>query len=382
MKAALSLLLLITFFQTQAQPIAGSNLRYWYDPDNAGQFNMKIVRSPDSVFAYYQVDTTIFRLDWEKRDSYGQRAGTPVDGEFYGNATDGKIAFKTPEKPWLLVAHLLDKRTQEIRLDFRLIEANYPPDGMLWRNGKPVYQPYIPLNTEVSITNNFAPQLKVYHYAEKFPAGSPPFAEKEKRVDPIMEVDSTFNITSGQSLRFSKPGLYLVQSDTNAARGISFRVEPASYPKMTKIEDLSTSLVFVSTKEEAERLKAAGSDKTAFDKIVLDITRDKERARTLIRNYFRRVELANVYFTSYKEGWKTDRGMMYLVFGMPDEVNRNGQYEVWTYKQMNAKFTFFKTGSVYDPDYYVLERNKRYADTWYYTIDMWRKSQINSDVRN
>jgi GWxTD domain-containing protein len=267
-------------------------------------------------------------------------------------------------------------------LNFRQIEANYPPDGMLWRNGKPVFQAYIPVNSEVTITNTFGPNLKAYHYTEKFPAGSPPFAEKEKRVDPIMEVDSTFNLRSGQQVKFTKEGLYLVQSDTNAARGISFRVAPSAYPRMTKIEDLSTSLVFISTKEEADRLIAAGDDKTEFDKVVLDITRDKDRARTLIRNYFRRVELANIYFTSYKEGWKTDRGMIYLVFGLPDEVNRNGQFEVWTYKSMNVKFTFYKAGSVYDPDYYVLERNKRVAEPWYYTIDMWRKSQISSAVKN
>jgi GWxTD domain-containing protein len=369
-------------FIAHAQPLAGSNLRTWYDPDQAVEFNVKIVRAPDSIFAYYQVDTTTFKLEWEKRDSYGQRAGTAVDGVFSGTPVSGKIGFRLPEKPWLLVARLINKRTQEVRVDFRQIEANYPPDGLLWRNGKPVFQSHIPVNAEVTITNTFAPNLKVYHYAERFPAGSPPFAEKEKPVDPIMQVDSTFSLTSGQQIRFTKPGLYLVQSDTNAARGISFRVESASYPKMTKVEDLSTSLVFISTKEEADKLKAAGSDKTAFDKIVLDITRDKDRAKSLIKNYFRRIELANIYFTSYKEGWKTDRGMMYLVFGLPDEVNRNGQYEVWTYKQMNAKFTFYKSGSVYDPDYYVLERNKRFAETWYYTIDMWRKSQINSAVRN
>jgi len=280
------------------------------------------------------------------------------------------------------VAKLTNKRTKEVHLDFRLIEANYPPDGLLWRNAKPVFSSNIPMNTEVTITNNFAPTLKVYHYAERFPAGSPPFAEKELSVDPIMEVDSSFWLTSGQAVKFSKEGLYLVQSDTNAVRGISFRVSPPSYPKMTKVEDLSTSLVFISTKEESDRLKAAGPDKTKFDKVVLDITRDKDRAKVLIRNYFRRVELANIYFSSYKEGWKTDRGMMYLVFGLPDEVNRNGQFEVWSYKAINAKFTFDKTGSVYDPDYFVLERNRRFADTWYYTIDMWRKSQISSAVKN
>lgn len=381
MKVVLIFFLAALSFASRAQSIASSNFRYWYDPDNEGQFNLKVIRSADSAYAFFEVDTAIFSLSWEKRDSYGQRNGTAIDTD-QGTAPKGHLAFALPEKPWLLVAVLRDKRTEEVRLDFRVIETNYPPDGMIWQKGQPVYRRYIPLNSEATITNTFGPTLKVYHYAERFPAASPPFAEKEKPVDPIMEVDSTFTIRSGQELKFKREGLYLVQSDTNAARGIAFRVSSGSYPKMTKIEDLSASLVFISTKEEADLLGAAGGDKSKFDKVVLDITRDKDRAKSLIRNYFRRVELANVFFTSYKEGWKTDRGMMYLIFGLPDEVNRNGQYEVWTYKSLNAKFTFIKTGSVFDPDYYVLERNRRYSESWYYTIDMWRKSRISSVTRN
>jgi hypothetical protein len=298
MRIILCLFFVALMFQVNGQPIAGTNFRYWYDPDNAGQFDMKIVRAPDSMLAYFQVDTTIFSLEWERRDSYGERGGDAALGEVSGTPTLGRIAFPIPTKPWLLVAKLTDKRTKEIRLDFRLIEANYPPDGLVWRNNKPVFDPFVPANTEVKITNNFGPKLKVYHYTEKFPAGSPPFAEKEIPVDPIMQVDSSFWITSGQAIKFHKEGLYLVQSDTNAARGVSFRVSSSSYPKMTRVEDLSTSLVFISTKEEADRLEAAGADKSKFDFVVLDITRDKDRARSLIKNYFRRVELANIFFTS------------------------------------------------------------------------------------
>jgi GWxTD domain-containing protein len=382
MRLFLCLFLLAITFVCNGQTIASTNFRYWYDPDNEGQFQMRIVRAPDSMYIYYKVDTTIFALEWERRDSYGERGGDAALGEETGDAAQGRVAFPVPSKPWILVSKLTDKRTQEVRLDFHLLEANYPPDGLVWRNGKPVFTPYIPANAEVTITNTFGPKLKVYHYAEKFPAASPAFAEKEQQVDPIMTVDSTFQYTSGQPIRFTKEGLYLVQSDTNAARGISFRVSSSSYPKSTKVEELSPELVFISTKEEADKLQAAGADKTAFERVILDITRDKERAKTLIKNYFSRIEDTNRMFTSYKEGWKTDRGMIYLVFGLPDEVNRNGQFEVWTYKGITTKFTFHKTGSVYDPDYFVLERKQKFAEAWYYTVDTWRKSQITSAVRN
>ncbi|MEI9917905.1 MAG: GWxTD domain-containing protein [Bacteroidota bacterium] len=381
MKAALCLFLLAFVFQTNAQQIAGHNFRYWYDPDNTGQFDMKVVRAPDSIYAYFQVDTTIFSLDWNGATRTARKAAT-LPLERSPQTHQWPHCIPRSHKTVAAGRKTYDKRTQEVRLDFKLIEANYPADGLVWRSGKPVFDPYVPTNTEVTITNNFGPKLKVFHYTERFPAGSPPFAEKELPVDPIMQVDSSFWITSGQPMKFRREGLYLVQQDTNATRGVSFRVSSPSYPKMTKVEDLSTSLVFISTKEEADRLEAAGGDKSKFDFVVLDITRDKDRARQLIRLYFRRVELANIFFTSYKEGWKTDRGMIYLVFGLPDEINKNGQFEVWTYKTLDTKFTFYKTGSVYDPDYFVLERHKKFAEAWYYTIDNWRKSQITSAVRN
>jgi len=68
MKIAFCLLSLAITFHCQGQSLSNTNFRYWYDPDNAGQFDVKIVRAPDSMFAYFQVDTTIFALDWERRD--------------------------------------------------------------------------------------------------------------------------------------------------------------------------------------------------------------------------------------------------------------------------------------------------------------------------
>ncbi len=49
-------------------------------------------------------------------------------------------------------------------------------------------------------------------------------------------------------------------------------------------------------------------------------------------------------FTSYKEGWKTDKGMIFIVLGPPDKVQRSKDREVWTYDQrgnaQNVNFTF------------------------------------------
>ena len=97
-----------------------------------------------------------------------------------------------------------------------------------------------------------------------------------------------------------------------------------------------------------------------------------------MRSYFRRVELANRYFTSYKEGWKTDRGMIYIIFGKPDTVFRFNDREVWDYKndRLEISFTFSRSSSLFDPDNFVLIREKKYENAWYEMIDLWRNARF------
>ncbi len=69
----------------------------------------------------------------------------------------------------------------------------------------------------------------------------------------------------------------------------------------------------------------------------------------LFDEFYRRVDLANRNFGySRKDGWKTDRGRVFIVFGPPDRVERGtpsrytqGDYEVWYYEELREKFVFF-----------------------------------------
>jgi GWxTD domain-containing protein len=62
--------------------------------------------------------------------------------------------------------------------------------------------------------------------------------------------------------------------------------------------------------------------------------------------YFAKVEYANKTFKHYIEGWRTDMGMVYIIFGPPNNVDRHPfdidskPYEVWTYYDMNHSFIF------------------------------------------
>jgi GWxTD domain-containing protein len=75
----------------------------------------------------------------------------------------------------------------------------------------------------------------------------------------------------------------------------------------------------------------------------------------LMDEYYTRVNYANAHFRSMREGWRTDMGMVYIVFGPPSDIERNPftrstgtlfagrtvkAYEIWNYYNINRQFIF------------------------------------------
>lgn len=322
-----------------------------------------------------------FIFEWEERDSFSQKQGGNIALDTIqllpGQSQEGTIKVQLKNEPWLLVLKLAGVTTSKSWLYPFLIEKNYPVNGYVTSQGKIVMEPYLSTKVKYKIESPFRPQqLYAYFYKQDFQSPFPPFSKTNVAVDPLLLPDSSFRVGTNADIEFPNEGLYLVQADTNSAEGFSFRVHSGTFPKYSRIEELVKPMIFISTKDEFDALLQAGNDKLTFDKTVLTITGDNGRARKFIKNYFDRVELANVYFSSYKEGWKTDQGMIYIIFGLPDEVRVTGQNEIWYYKNTRTKFVFVKRGSVYDPNYYVLMREDNYSELWYNTIDLWRKSRF------
>ncbi|MDD5362161.1 MAG: GWxTD domain-containing protein [Ignavibacteria bacterium] len=66
----------------------------------------------------------------------------------------------------------------------------------------------------------------------------------------------------------------------------------------------------------------------------------------LMNVYYTRVKIATEKYTHYVEGWKTDMGMVYIMFGTPGNIERHPfesdskPYEIWTYYDINREFVF------------------------------------------
>jgi GWxTD domain-containing protein len=269
------------------------------------------------------------------------------------------------------VAKVVNTTTQNTFHFFSPIDDLWPPNQLVSTAKGIVSGNFVSVGASVKFSSD--KKLYAYRYREKFNAALPPFAES-KPADPFLIADSSFSFS--KEFTPDKTGLYLIQEDTTAARGVAFLATEPSYPKYTRVALLASPLVYITTDDEYERLSAHNIEKPAFDRVILEITSDKDRARNLMRSYFQRVELANRYFTEYKEGWKTDRGMIYVIYGPPDEVSRTATNEIWYYQGRKTKFEFQKSGSIFSPENYRLERDNKFMPEWFSMVDLWRKSRF------
>ncbi len=389
MKYLFSIVLFCLVLSAYAQNLSEVNLNYHYATSGQPIFKKKLVNSTYGLQLQFELihgntnDAVI--VLFELRKSYKDESPliVPITNVNIDDTQQGFLrgTVRIPEfeENMLLVA----KVESSGRLYFfeQSLNSNYPINGYLlnW-DGKIIFDNYITSTDSIGIflADTRDSLITIFYYKHTFNPASPPMAESV-RAEKTLVPDSVFQFNYFKTIkRFKKEGLYLVQSDTSSAKGFTFRVENEFYPKYGKLADLPSPLMYITTKNEFERLDKARTSKVEFDRIIIDITKDTERAKLFIRNYYRRVELANQFFTSFKEGWKTDRGMVYLIYGMPEEVYKTDGREFWIYPIGNQKlrFSFARSGTIFDPENYVLVREKRFADSWFRTVDLWRKGRL------
>ncbi|MCE2997780.1 MAG: GWxTD domain-containing protein [Cyclobacteriaceae bacterium] len=386
MKRVLTGLLCFIVFSASGQAITSLNFSHWYNPKNEVDLKLHLARGEKAVIIHYQLKTasspaSAYSISWETRASFNHREGESVTSKDSiltndGILRNGTLLFDLPAKPWLLLAKVTHNESQRSWYYFKLIESIYPVRGWIENTTGVLHENYLTKGKSYIAKSVDGNPLFVSYYKTTFPQPLPPFSEQIGGSERFLFHDSLFQLPSGATFTPKQYGLYLFQQDTTAQEGFSMRIVNDTYPKFNKIEDLTGPLIFITTPDEYKQLLKVNGDKPAFDKVVLDITRDKDRARNFMRSYFQRIEQANRYFSAYKEGWKTDRGMIYTIFGVPDELGKNQGNEVWSYKSYNVRFTFVKSGSVYNAENFILLRDKRFNEPWLSTVDLWRKSRF------
>lgn len=119
---------------------------------------------------------------------------------------------------------------------------------------------------------------------------------------------------------------------------------------ITDLDKAIEQLVYIAKPEELKYIKSS-TDETEKERRFLEFWRKRDPTPNTLKNelmeeYYARVKYANEHFGHYIEGWKTDMGMVYIIFGPPSSVDRHPfdidskPYEIWYYYEINRRFIF------------------------------------------
>ncbi|MGM0588263.1 MAG: GWxTD domain-containing protein [Bacteroidota bacterium] len=174
--------------------------------------------------------------------------------------------------------------------------------------------------------------------------------------------------------------------ETNLFKARDFSVKSPNYPAVKSPRELAAPLIYLMKEKEYEKMMAHSNPnkiKEAIDRFWLTNLEDKQMARTVIKKYYERVEQANKQFSNFEEGWKTDPGMIYILFGPPWYIEERVDIMQWSYAydRQNPNYNFvFRRNKMETKFYpfrnYILQRNNYYYQVEYQQRQRWLTGQI------
>jgi len=210
----------------------------------------------------------------------------------------------------------------------------------------------------------------------------PPFAENELIIEPF-KLDSFYTVV------FQNNEIQLTKfKHTNRIIPVQTKIEDCfyyynfypQYPFIAEVAQMQEPIRYISTSSEYKKVINAVNTKKAIDAFWLKLGKEELRTKKMIAEYYSRVEVSNNHFTSFREGWKTDRGIIYIVYGKPTTIYKTATNERWIYGEENnilsVQFEFIKTEDLRSNNTYELVRNSDYKNNWYRAVDMWRQAKI------
>ena len=213
--------------------------------------------------------------------------------------------------------------------------------------------------------------------------------EKTLDYDPERTVAVPYSDTL--PIMLPREGIYFFATERQKTEGYTLINFGETFPSMTKPEAMMQPLVYLTSLSELNELTSSIKPKVALDEFWIKCGGNIEKARELIRIYYTRVLYSNIYFTSYKEGWRTERGMIYIIYGPPDKVYKTIEGENWGYKKPKVEskwgsrygskedylfFNFKKKNNKFSDNDYFLSRNESLVTFWDKAVASWRKGVV------
>ena len=242
----------------------------------------------------------------------------------------------------------------------------------------PIDNGFISVGSQILIISDFNTEWDVKHVIPENKLPAPPFSNYRNPLD-------TIKAKSHSSINNSWTVLEGCQVFTSTDQEINLVIHgmSAEFPVLKSILHLIESARYIATRSEFSVLLNASNPKKALDEFWLSCGKSPEKARKLIKTYYSRVEEANLSFSGLQEGWRTDRGMIHIIYGVPNRIRRDYWAEVWTYGEDGTSntltFRFRRTIHDLDNNRFRLERNMTYRSSWDRMVTSWRNGRVQLD---
>lgn len=134
-----------------------------------------------------------------------------------------------------------------------------------------------------------------------------------------------------------------------ASKDFSYRWD--FLPVSLKNLDLAISqLIYLATSKELNYIKDAKTQEEK-ERRFLKFWKDMDPSPATPKNellieYYNRIKIANERYSHYVDGWKTDMGMVYIIYGNPSNIDKHPfdsdskPYEIWEYYDLKKRFVF------------------------------------------
>lgn len=368
-KALLPILFCVLSSAVYSIDLSKINLNYQYLEDADLKVSHRVVDSGSDLSLYYEVAAEVFDgwsqyfLLQEKYNSVNHdtlRAYVIDTLASLPNKKIFKLTFKKPTHDLLVIAWansgLGRFRVEDVRVTSPVGFPSYIPVN---HEGLPVLKNYI--TTDSVSFEGPSSRYHAFCYKDNFGPADPAMGLM-KQIAPNLSIDTSFYFDRTLS-SLDYFDFHLVQTDTLAQKAITILKCPEYYPKVRRLEELIPPLTYITTSSEIKSLRDR-SNKKAFEDFWINTYGSKFRAKAAIKLFYGQIEVVNRLFTDYKQGWKTDRGMIYLIFGPPSKVFRTERTETWEYND-GTEFEFIRISTLFTPSMYSLKRSRDYEELWY-----------------
>ncbi len=263
------------------------------------------------------------------------------------------------------------------------LPSNYDVSVTANHTNKPVYDRVLTTGDTIHLEfprfqNSEYPPVEVFALNE-IPSLPPPAFSNNSPVIPDSTSFGLINLDfDGQKYHFiaeNKSYLFKTKNTTQL-----FLYSYGEFPTTTALKDLIAPLRYITSKSEFEYIYNVRDPYTSFCNFWKDCGGTEEKAKELISIFFKRVNTSNTYFSTTVPGWRTDRGMIYIIYGKPTRVENIGYSERWIYgdETIPGSFSFLfrhKKDRLTD-NVYVLQRDPMYRNSWELAVNTWRQGRV------